>query len=102
MSLEFICMAFLLCALCSANIPFVNQKLFAVFPFPFKRKPVWLRLLEMIILYAALALFSSMLEGYLGNIAATGWELYVITLCLFFIFAFPGFVYQYLLKKTTA
>lgn len=100
MKLEIVSVAFLFCAICSANIPFINQKLFAVFLLPFQKKPVWLRLLEMIALYAVLALSASLLERYLGNMTATGWELYIITLCLFLIFAFPGFVYQYLLKKT--
>lgn len=102
MRLEFISMVFLLCAICSANIPFINQKLLAVFPLPFQKKPVWLRLLEMIVLYGALAVSVSLLEHYLGNMTVTSWELYIITLCLFLIFAFPGFVYQYLLKKTSA
>ena len=100
MRLELISMAFLLCAICSANIPFINQKLLAVLPIPFKRKPFWLRLLEMTALYAVLALSGSLLERYLGHLTQIGWELYIITLCLFLIFSFPGFVYQYLLKKT--
>ena len=34
-----------------------------------------------------------------GQIAAQGWEFYAITAALFLTFAFPGFVWRYLLRR---
>lgn len=88
----------ILLALCAANLPFVNNRLFGVFPAGFPRKPFWLRLLEMAALYALLGLIAYLLEARAGNVFAQGWEFYAVTACLFIVFAFPGFVYRYLRK----
>lgn len=91
---------FIIISICLANLPFINQRLFSIFTLPKQqRKPLWLRLLEMVVLYIVLSGLAYFIEKYIGNIAEKNWQLYLITICLFFVFAFPGFVYQYLLRK---
>lgn len=85
-------------ALVSANLPFVNQRLFALITLRHKpvRKSFWLRLLEMFILYFVLGGLGYFFEASIGNVFPQGWEFYAISGCLFIVFAFPGFVFQYL------
>lgn len=79
-----------------ANLPFLNERLFAVLPLPRADKPFWVRLLELCALYALVLGVAWLVEGRMGNVAAQGWEFYVITICLFLVLAFPGFVFRYL------
>lgn len=88
----------ILLALCGANLPFVNHRLFGVFRVGYPRKPLWLRLLEVVALYAVVGVIAYLLESRAGNVFAQGWEFYAVTGCLFIVFAFPGFVYRYLRK----
>jgi hypothetical protein len=87
----------LLVAFCAANLPFVNQRLLSVIPLA-KPKPLALRLAELVLLYFLAGGLGLLLEGHAGQIAPQGWEFYAITGALFLTFAFPGFVYRYLLK----
>ncbi|MGN5477014.1 DUF2818 family protein [Cupriavidus basilensis] len=89
-------------ALICANLPFVNQRLFAVIPLHWSRKPLWLRLLELICWYAAAGLAGFAVEASLGNAFPQGWQFYAITACMMLVFAFPGFTWQYLVKHRTA
>jgi hypothetical protein len=84
-----------------ANLPFFNQRLFAMVPL--KRdagyvKSGWWRLLEMLILYFVVGAAAYGLEAATGDRVAQGWEFYAINGCLFLVLAFPGFVYAYLYK----
>ena len=84
----------------AANIPFLNQRLFAAGPrVKTVAKPLWIRLLELVAMYIVVGLFALMLEGKAGQRSSQGWEFYAITATLFLTFAFPGFVYQYLARK---
>jgi hypothetical protein len=38
------------------------------------------------------------LERHAGQATAQGWEFYAVTAALFVTFAFPGFVWRYLVK----
>jgi len=38
-------------------------------------------------------------ESALGNVFPQNWEFFAITLTLFAVLAFPGFVFRYLLKR---
>ena len=38
-------------------------------------------------------------ESVLGNRFAQTWEFYAITLSLYLVLAYPGFVYRYLFKR---
>lgn len=99
----------ILLAFLAANVPFLNQHLFAVVPLgrgqsgeegqgsPFT-KSIWLRLIELIVLYFAVGGAAYAMESTLGNVFQHGWEFYAITACLFLVFAFPGYVFRYLYK----
>ncbi|MGA0569416.1 DUF2818 family protein [Variovorax sp. VNK109] len=92
----------LLIALCAANLPFINQRLFAVVPLRAAAKPLALRLAELVVLYFATGGIGLLLEKRAGQIAPQGWEFYAVTGALFVTLAFPGFVWRYLLKHKGA
>jgi hypothetical protein len=48
----------ILLALFGANLPFFNERLFAVLPLSSPSKPVWLRLIELFVLYLVAGYFS--------------------------------------------
>ena len=85
-------------ALVAANLPFVNDRAFAVLPWR-GPKGLGMRLAELLVLYFAVGLLGVLLEKRLGQIAPQGWEFYAITGALFLTFAFPGFVWRYLYKR---
>ena len=87
----------LLLAFCAANLPFLNARLLAVGPAR-KGKPLGLRLLELVVFYFAVGGVGLLLEKRMGQIAPQTWEFYAITGAMFLTFAFPGFIYRYLLK----
>jgi hypothetical protein len=89
----------ILLALFSANIPFFNERLFAVIPVPIPVKPIWLRLLELFALYLLVGLIAHFLESSIGGVFLQGWEFFAVTGCLFLVFAYPGFVVRYLRKR---
>ncbi|QCP48794.1 DUF2818 family protein [Trinickia violacea] len=88
-----------LLALVGANLPFLNQKLFAVVPLKATKKSAWIRIGEMIVLYFLVGALGFMLEARAGNRFDQGWQFYAITFSLFVVFAFPGFTFQYLVKR---
>ncbi len=83
----------------AANLPFINQRLFGLLPLRRAVKPFWMRLIELAILYGVTGLVAYGLESRAGNAFSQGWEFYAITICLFIVLAFPGFVYRYLRPK---
>lgn len=84
----------------AANLPFLNERLLGVLAVPaFPRKPFWLRLLEMTVLYFAVGGVAWLLESRIGGVFSQGWEFYAVTACLFLVLAFPGFVFRYLRKR---
>lgn len=84
----------ILLAVLAANIPFFNERAFALVPLK-AAKPVWLRLIELLLLYFLVLGLGWLLEARIGNVFAQAWEFYVVTACLFLVFAFPGFVWRY-------
>jgi hypothetical protein len=83
-------------AVAAANLPFVNERLFALVAIP--RKPFWVRLVELFTLYLATGALAYALESSIGGAFAQGWEFYAVTWFLFMVLAFPGFVLRYLRK----
>jgi len=85
-------------ALVVANLPWLNDKLF--FVISLTGKSGWLRWFEWFVFY-----FVSIGSGFaleyklMGTLSEQDWEFYVVTLCLFVVFALPGFIYCYDLKK---
>ncbi len=90
----------LLAALVAANLPFLNERWLGVLP---RRnpsaKPLWVRLLELLLLYGLVGALGLALEHSAGQIAPQGWEFYATTGSLFLTLAFPGFVYRYLYRR---
>ncbi|MES2686465.1 MAG: DUF2818 family protein [Pseudomonadota bacterium] len=84
-------------ALLAANLPFISNRLLAVFPLT-GTKMLAVRLGEMVFWYFVVGGIGLFLEQRAGQIAPQGWEFYAITATLFITFAFPGFVYRYLFK----
>lgn len=89
----------ILLALFSANLPFFNERLFAVLPLSFPSKPVWLRLIELFVLYLLVGLVARGLESRIGSVFPQGWEFFAVTGCLFIVLAYPGFVMRYMRKR---
>ncbi len=87
----------LVVALFAANLPFLNQRVLAVMPLSHP-KPLALRLAELVVLYFVVGALALALEHRVGRVAPQGWEFYAITGTLFVTFAFPGFVWRYLVK----
>ena len=86
-------------ALIAANLPFVNQRLMLALPVPGGHKNLAWRALELILWYAIVGAIGMAMERALGQNQAQGWEFYAVTGALFLTFAFPGFVFRYLLLK---
>ena len=89
----------ILAALVAANLPFINQRLAIVGPVMAGRKPLLVRLLEMLALYLLVGALGMVLEHRAGQNAPQGWEFYAVTGALFLTLAFPGFVYRYLVHR---
>jgi len=85
-------------ALFAANLPFVSHRLFG-FVSVVRIKSLGIRLLELFVLYFFTGGLALLLEQRVGQIAPQNWEFYAITGTLFVTFAFPGFVFRYLLKR---
>jgi len=88
-------------ALLGANMPFINQRLFALIPNKEVggKKSIWLRLLELVFFYFLLGGLGLWFESTIGNVFPQEWEFYAVSGCLFIVFAFPGFIYQYLRRS---
>lgn len=61
-------------------------------------KSFFARLLEVLALYALLGALGFAFEINIGNFFAKNWEFYAITLSLYLVLGYPGFVYRYLLR----
>ncbi|NYE59195.1 Na+(H+)/acetate symporter ActP [Duganella sp. 1224] len=85
-------------ALAAANLPFFNDRLFAVIGAKWQRKPLAIRLLEMTALYLVVGALGFALEANIGTRFPQTWEFYAISACLFVVLGFPGFIVRYLRK----
>ena len=86
-------------AFAAANLPFFNDKVFALIPIASQRKPLIVRLAEMVVLYFVVGSIGFGLEGHIGNRFTQTWEFYAISGCLFLVLGFPGFIVRYLRKR---
>lgn len=77
-----------------ANLPWVGNRVF--FVFPMQIKPVWVRLVELVVYYLLSLLISMMFETrFSGDVYPQNWEFFVTTLSFFIVLAVPGVVYRY-------
>jgi hypothetical protein len=99
MNLDLAVNILLITAIVLANIPFIlSQRIFIVIPAP--NKSIWLALGEWFLYYLLMGVFAYLLElKAMGNVHPQGWEFYTVTLFMFMIFAFPGFIYRYNLAQ---
>ena len=90
-------------AIVAANLPWLSDRLMFVRQPASGSKSVWFRLLEWLLLYFLVGGIALGLEHKTtGNTFSQDWEFYAVTLCLFIIFALPGFLYQVELKPQLA
>lgn len=89
----------ILLAVIAANLPFFNERLFGFIPLHGSTKSFWIRLVELATLYGLVGVVAYLLEARIGNVFPQRWEFYAITICLFIVLAFPGFVFRYLRKR---
>lgn len=85
----------------AANLPFLNERLFAVGPLRAPKALGW-RLLELLVLFGLVVVLGFGLESRIGQRQPQGWEFYAVSLCLFLTLAFPGFVWRYLRRHRPA
>lgn len=86
-----------------ANLPFISERCFAIVAIQrFSFKPFWLRLSELILFYGFVLFAGMQFEITRGNRFPQEWQFFVVTLCLFVVLAFPGFVYRYLMRHHAA
>lgn len=78
-----------------ANLPWVTERLFGVFPLS-GGKSFWLRLLELVLFYFIALVAAAMIETkFDGDVHPQDWEFFVITFCAYLVLAVPGVVYRY-------
>lgn len=97
MSLETSVWLVVVMALVGANLPFVSDRVFALIPAK-RSKTLWVRLVELVVLYFVVGGVALLLEQSVGQIYPQRWEFYATTAALFLTLAFPGFVFRYLRK----
>jgi hypothetical protein len=84
-------------AFLAANFPWLSERFLLVIKL---HKTAGWRWLEWLVCYGLVGLLAMALENKLtGGLHVQQWEFYVATLCLFVVFALPGFIYHYDLKK---
>ncbi len=86
-------------ALTLANLPFLTESLFGVIPLKSGRKSGWLRVFELLVLYFVTGGVAYLLEARMGTVFGQVKEFYMLTVPLFVVLAFPGFVLRYLRKR---
>lgn len=85
-------------SLIAANLPFVNERLFCVLSLKYLKKPFWIRLFEWIVWYCVVGVFAYFIEQHIGNVFPQKGMFFSITLCVFLVFGYIGFVFRYLRK----
>ncbi|MDG6778319.1 DUF2818 family protein [Thiomicrorhabdus sp. zzn3] len=89
----------LITAIVLANIPWIlSNRIFIFIKMP--QKSVVVNLLEWLLYFILTGIFAYLLEQKsMGHVQEQDWEFYAVTFFMFMIFAFPGFIYRYNLKK---
>lgn len=91
--------ALLLLALVLANLPFLTERILLLWPARDGRKAAGWRLLELVLLYCIAGIVAWLMEARAGQVHPQRWEFYAVTVCLFLVFAYPGFVYRFLWRR---
>ena len=87
---------FLSLAFVAANLPWLSGRVFFIARPRGGTKSIFWRLGEWLALYFVVGFVGMGLERVTeGHIHSQGWIFYVVTLCMFAVFAIPGFVYHF-------
>ena len=90
--------SFIIFTLVAANLPWVIDRQLVLFLKP--NKTLLVRWFEWFVFYLVCGVIAVLFEQkVMGHQTQQAWEFYVVTLCLFVVFALPGFVYYVDLKK---
>lgn len=90
---------FIIVAVIAANLPWISERLFGLIVLKSARKSVWICILEWFVLYLLMGVIALGIEKkFISDIHPQDWEFYASTLCLFLVFALPGFIYRFDLK----
>ena len=89
----------LLLAFSAANLPFLTERRFLVLAPKREFKSVGVRLLELVVLYFIVGAVAYLVERNMGAVQPQRWEFYAVTVCLFLVFAYPGYVYRYFWRR---
>ncbi|OZB71983.1 MULTISPECIES: DUF2818 family protein [unclassified Thiomonas] len=89
-------------AFVAANLPFVSNRFFLVIPLKKTPKLIWLRLLELLILFFVVGFIGMALEARIGQNYPQHWEFYAVSVAMFLVLAFPGYVLRYMVKRHPA
>ena len=91
-------------AFVTANLPFLSERVFGVFPFNRHGVPgtksFRLRFGELIVGFLVSGTLGMTFESALGNRFSQTWAFYAITFALYLVLAYPAFVYRYLLRRS--
>jgi hypothetical protein len=89
----------LVCGILAANLPWLSERVFFFFEPAGGKKGVAIRLLEWLVLLLIFIVAALGAENkVMGSNYHQGWEFYAVLVCLFLVFALPGFIYRYDLK----
>jgi hypothetical protein len=83
-----------------ANWPFLTERRFVFFGAT--AKPFSFRLFEMLVSYGLLLGFGWLLEASVGRLQSQTWNFYAITVLLFVLMAYPGYVWRFLRRRPRA
>ena len=82
-------------AFVAANLPWLSNRLF-FFRKVAGDKGLRQYLFEWLVMYLVVGVIGMGIEDSLnGHLHAQGWEFYVVTLCMFAVFAIPGFIWRF-------
>ena len=70
----------------------------AVVPTTGVKKTFLDRFTEVLVFYALVGVLAFAFEASMGNVFEQRWEFYAITLSLFLVMGYPGYVYRYLMR----
>ena len=88
--------ALLVLALVAANLPFFSERIaFVIAPKSGDKAFIW-RVVELVVLYFIVGFVGHLLEQKTGVPQQQHWEFYAVTVSMFIVLAFPGFVYRFL------
>jgi hypothetical protein len=94
--------AFWLAAWLAASLPWSSHRVFgiaATWPLRNRTKPLWLTLLESLLLYSLVFAVMFLIEAQRGQLASQAWQFWVIALCLWIVLAFPAAAWFKLRKQ---